>query len=86
MSKSNLTVASIAFSEEGAVLVSYMETTTGVRNRGLLVQSHQLQIAPGEGGTDYGDEIEDVRDAILRLLRDALEDFANTDAVALEDA
>ena len=81
----DLTVASIAFSEEGAVLVSYMETSTGVRNRGLLVQTHQLQIAPGNGGADYGDEIEDVLDAILRLLRDALEDFATTEAVPLED-
>ena len=85
MTRHDLTVASIAFSEEGAVLVTYMETTTAVRNRGLLVMSQQLQISPGDGGADYGDEIEDVREAILRLLRDALSDFATTEAQPLHE-
>ncbi len=80
-------VASVIFGEDGGVLVSFFQPTTDVRNRGLLVMARQLQIAPGEeGGADYRDEIEDVRDAVRRLLKDALEDFDTTDAVTDEDA
>lgn len=69
-------VASVIFGDDGSVLVSYVDASTDVRNRGLLVKAHQLQISPGDGSKDYQDEIEDVRDAIMRLLHDALEDFS----------
>ena len=74
-----LAVASVQFLDDGSVLVAYMDTATDVRNRGLLIETHQLQVKPGKGGRDYGDEIEDVREAAVRLLKDAMEDFANTD-------
>ena len=73
------TIGSVSFGEDGSVLITYMTMPTDVRNRGLLIGSHQIQISPGEAGKDYGDEIEDVRDAAGRLLADALEDFGNTE-------
>ena len=74
----SVVVASIVFSSEGPVLVTYMDEVQDIRNRGLLVQTHQIEIAPGDDGRDYGDEIQDVKDAVMRLLKDALEDFATT--------
>lgn len=71
-------VSSVLFLEDGGVVVQWMDERVDVKNRGLLVQSHQMQIDPGEGGKDYKDEIEDVRDAVARLLNDALDDFAST--------
>lgn len=71
-------VASIVFSSEGPVLVTYMDEVQDIRNRGLLMQTHQIEIVPGEDGRDYGDEIQDVKDAVKQLLKDALEDFATT--------
>lgn len=78
-------IASISFSEEGAVAITWMDVSTDVRNGGLLVASHQLLVNPGDGGKDYGDEIDAVRDAALGLLDDALEDFATTEAVNVDD-
>lgn len=75
-------VGSIAFSEEGPVLVSWMEPTD-VRNGGLLMMTKSMEIHPGEDGKDYGEEIEDVKDAIKRLLADALEDFEATADIAV---
>lgn len=70
------TVASVQFVEDGSMVVVYMDAARDVRNRELLVMSHQLHIMPGRpGGHDYEDEIEDVRDAVKKLLNDALEDF-----------
>lgn len=74
-------VSAVQFVEDGSVLVTYMDPGTDVRNRGLVIKTHQVHVKPGEGGKDYLDEIEDVRDAVKRLLRDALEDFDNTDPV-----
>lgn len=74
-------VSSVTFLEDGSVVIVYMDPSSDVRNRGLVIQSHQIHIARGEGTKDYGDEIDDVDDAVKRLLDDALEDFLNTEAV-----
>jgi len=71
-------VRSVEFLEDGSVLIVYMDPTTDVRNRNLLVHSHQLHVARGDTMKDYGDEIDDVTDAVKRLLDDALEDWNNT--------
>lgn len=73
-----MVVQSLSFLEDGSVAVTYMDSTTDVRNRELLVMHHQLLIRPGTQGKDYLDEIEDVRDAVKRLLDDALEDWQTT--------
>jgi hypothetical protein len=77
-------IASLVFTDEG-VLVTYMDPIGDVRNRGLLVRSMQMHIATGDGGKDYGEEIEDLKDAAGRLLVDALEDFQSTPPASQEE-
>jgi hypothetical protein len=69
-------ISTITFMEDG-VLVVYMDPEVDVRNEGKLILTHQLHVS-GETSSDYGDEIEDLRDAARRLLSDALEDFDTT--------
>lgn len=76
--KTSVVIAGVSFLEDGSVIVTYMDAVQDQRNRGLLVANHQIQIHPGDDGRDYADEIEDVRDAVKRLLSDALQDFVNT--------
>lgn len=69
-------IQGIQFIEGGeAILINYMIPAKDVRNRELLMMSHQLCVNRGDGGRDYGDEIDAVEDAALALLRDALEDW-----------
>ncbi len=83
--KSSVVIASVAFQADGSVIVTYMDAVQDERNRGLLVANHQIQIHPGEDGRDYADEIEDVRDAVKRLLADALNDFVETPPASEDD-
>lgn len=78
-------INTIQFLDDGAVVLTYLDPATDVRNRELLLASHQLCIRPGRGGRDYLDEIEDVRDAARRLLDDALEDWATTTDVGARE-
>ncbi len=75
---SNAVVSSVAFTSDGGVLLTYMELPDDVRNRGLLVGSHQLAVSPGTA-QDYQVAIEELRDATTALLRDALDDFRSTE-------
>lgn len=79
-----IAISTVTFIEDGSVLVTYMDPTTDVRNRGLVIKTHQVRVLPGQGGKDYEDEIEDIRDAVKRLLKEALEDFDHTDPVELD--
>lgn len=83
--RTSIVIAGLDFGPEGSVVITYMDAVQDQRNRGLLTVQHTMQVLPGDGGKDYGEEIEDVRDAAMRLLRDALEDFAHTPP-ASEDA
>lgn len=74
-------ISTVSFLEDGSVVIVYMDPSQDVRNRGLVIQSHQVHIARGQGTKDYADEIDDVDDALKRLLDDALEDWHNTEAV-----
>lgn len=76
-------VDSVSFTPDGGVVISFLDPATDVRNRGLLTMGHQLVIQPGEGGRDYGDEVEDLRDAVRRLLDDAMNDWATTTDVGV---
>lgn len=60
---------------EGGLLVNYMVPSADVRKGELLVMTHQLCVLRGSGHGDYGDEIDDVEEAVQALLRDALEDW-----------
>lgn len=75
MARVTRVVSTVTFTEDGGIVINFMDPVGDVRNRDLLMMSHQILIGAGEGGRDYGDEIEEVRDAVDRLLTDALEDF-----------
>jgi hypothetical protein len=77
---SDLAIRSVVFGED-IVEIVYM-TPQDVRNGGLVMQSHVLGVSMAP---DYADEIEDVLDAIKRLVRDALEDFELTPPVTPTD-
>lgn len=81
----SLVIASVSFQMDDSVIITYMDAVQDERNGGLLVANHQIQVHPGEGGRDYGDEIEDVRDAVKRLLADALNDFVATPPASAGD-
>lgn len=81
---SNLVVSSVVFTGDGGVLLTYMELPDDVRNRGLLVGSHQLAVAPGSA-QDYRTQIEALRADVTALLADALEDFRTTDPYRAPD-
>lgn len=70
----SVVVSSLAFTEDGGVIINFMDVDADIRNTEKLMMSHQLLIGSSDG-RDYGDEIEDVRDAVNQLLADALEDF-----------
>lgn len=73
-------ISSVTFMEDGSVVIVYMDPSSDVRNRGLVAVSHQAHIARG-GNQDYAQEIDDLNDAAVRLLNDALEDFDETEPV-----
>lgn len=77
-------VNSIQFLDDGSVVLQFMDPATDVRNRELLVMGHQLLVRPGDGGRDYEDEIEDVRDAANRLLDDVMQDWLTTTDVGVQ--
>lgn len=81
----SLEVSTIQFAEDGSVLVTFMDTVEDIRNRGLVVQTHQVHVFPGKGGRDYGDEIEDIREAAKRLVKDAMDDFNHTEPAEGEE-
>lgn len=71
-------ISSCTFMDDGSVVILYMDPSSDVRNKGLVAVSHQVHIARG-GDQDYAQEIDDLNDAALHLLDDALEDFDETE-------
>lgn len=72
----SLTIGAVNFTPEGdQVVISYMDLTNDVRNRGLLQQTHQIAVSRGVGTQDYAEEFDALHDAAMALLVDALEDF-----------
>lgn len=76
-----LVVQGVQFVEDG-VLVTYMQPPTDVRNRELLVLSHQLLVVRG-GKDGYGDELDDLYEACQNFLADKLEDFLTSTDVGI---
>jgi hypothetical protein len=66
-----------------SISIEYMELPTDVRHNGLVMQQHTVVIAKHP---EYQDEFEALEEAALDLLRDALEDYANTEPVQLRPA
>ena len=78
--QTGLVIRSVIFGED-FVELTYMTMPTDVRAKGALVQSHTITIDANKG--DYRQEFDELSEAALALLRDALEDWHS--APALED-
>jgi hypothetical protein len=76
----NIAISSITF-EEGGVVFQFAERD-GIRKDGALQLMQTLFV--GEHA-DYRDDLDDLRDKALEVIRDALEDYATADVVDLDD-
>lgn len=79
-SDDDIQLASINF-EAGGVVFSYGQKS-GVRKEGALQLMSNLFVGDH---ADYRDELDDLRDKALEVLRDALEDYATADVVVEEE-
>jgi len=75
----DLVITSVNF-EDGGVVFQFAERD-GVRKDGALQLMKTLFVG---GHADYSDELDDLRDKALEVVRDALEDYATADVVELE--
>jgi hypothetical protein len=66
----------------GAV-IGYATEPDDVRKSGNVVAQHQLAVKGSD--PDYADALLDIKDAVLHLLEDALEDFHSTPPHVDED-
>lgn len=67
-------IRAIVFSDD-MVEITYMTFPFDVRANGAVTATHSMAIATGD---DYEEGIEDAKQAVLRLLQDAQQDFAAT--------
>lgn len=75
-------VAGVQFADEG-ISISYMVLPDDVRLSGALFAQHTLNIA--EAHPNFTDEIDQIRTQLTVLLREALDDFAESDPVEPDD-
>lgn len=80
---SNIQVQSITFMDDGLV-VTYMDVDTDIRVEGKVVRSSQLSVSAKH--PDYRDDIEGLHARVVRVLKNALEDFEESDPVNPDDA
>lgn len=81
MAEPKLEVQSLTF-VQGGIVVQYMDLASDVRVKGALVLSRQLSISAGH--PDYGEDIETLHARVVRVLKNALEDFEDSDPVDTE--
>jgi hypothetical protein len=77
---SDIQLTAINF-ESGGVVFSY-SSLDSIRKSGALQLMQNLFVGWHE---DYSDELDDLRDKALEVIRDALEDFATADVVDLAE-
>lgn len=75
MSAPQLQISTIAFERDGLV-VTYLDTATDVRVNGKVILSHQAMLSLDH--PDYGEDAQLLHRQAVRLLQNALEDFANS--------
>lgn len=80
MRSDNLVLQSVTF-EEGGVVFSFAERD-GIRKEGALQLMQTLFVG---AHADYRDDLDDLREKALEVIRDALEDYASADVVDLDD-
>lgn len=71
-------VQSVTFMQDG-IVVQYMDLASDVRVKGALVRSQQLSLSSAH--PDYRDDIEALHSRVVRVLKNALEDFEDSDPV-----
>lgn len=69
-------VDSVAF-HEGAMVIAYMRVPTDVRADGALAQQHQLRLSSRH--PDYRDDMEELHRKAVKVLKNALEDFEESE-------
>lgn len=69
---SEIQINSIVFSDEG-MAIQYITVPDDIRVKGQAVATHQLQLLAGHA--DYREDIESLHTRAVKALRNALEDF-----------
>lgn len=62
--------------------ITYLHPDSDIRNKGLVMQTHNLVVLRSPA---YDDLIEAVEDAVTALLNEALDDYHDTEAVTGPD-
>jgi len=75
-SPEQIEVDSVTF-QDGALLVSFMRVPTDVRVGGMVAQHHQVRLDARH--PDYREDMEDLHRKAVRVLKNALEDFAESE-------
>lgn len=73
---SEFEISSITFSDDG-VAIQYIQLPDDVRVKGRVVVAHQIQLSAGH--PDYREDIEALHSRAVKAVRNALEDFMNSD-------
>lgn len=81
MKPAEYTVATIAFTPDGAVIE--FSSSTDVRGEGHLMLQRQLHLHAGH--PDYREDIEDLQYRAVKALKNALEDFEQSLPYVPED-
>lgn len=63
--------------EQGSIVIGYIELPHDVRVEGRLIRQHQLRLSLAH--PDYADDAEKLHRSVVRLLRNALEDFTDSE-------
>lgn len=69
-------INAIAF-EPGGLVVSYIEIPTDVRVKGAVVMQRQVSLSAEH--PDYAEDISSLHSRVVKVLRNALEDFHDSD-------
>lgn len=69
-------ISSITFTEDG-VAIQYIELPTDLRAKGALVLTHQIQLHASH--PDYREDMERLHDRAVKAVRNALEDYRNSE-------
>ena len=75
-------INAIAF-EPGGIVISYIEIPTDVRVKGAVVMQHQVSLSAEH--PDYGEDISSLHNRALKVLRNALEDFHDSEPYTPSD-
>jgi hypothetical protein len=79
---SEFEISSIQFADDG-VAIQYVQLPDDIRVRGRVVVAHQIQLSASH--PDYREDIASLHARAVKALRNALEDFADSEPYVPED-